>query len=167
MATSSTSKRLSLSPPNPLTPRTHIRVLFTSWTTDSIASTTIGRLQGGLGSLSETIAWLSGQVLSYGHDDGAGTWSRDASCEALSAEDLLPDSISEHVWPVPPTIDEDLFTKGASVFGASLFRFADGQGISLCICMHHSAVDATALADIVRLWAQHTAGPPPSLREAG
>ncbi|KAI0447308.1 transferase family-domain-containing protein [Xylaria telfairii] len=177
MADLPTPDRLSLGSLDLLMPRTYIRVLFTFRTTESSFSL-MTSLQRGLDSLSETIPWLSGRVhptatttqhgleIQYGVDGPGLTLVHkgtiDASYEALSAGGLPPNSIPENIWPVPPMIDEDLFTKGAPVFGASLFSFADGRAVGLCVCMHHNAVDGTAFADIVKLWAQHVAGSPPS-----
>jgi hypothetical protein len=56
-------------------------------------------------------------------------------------------------------IDETLFSRGAPVFAASIFRFADKQGVGLCVCMHHSAVDATGFTEVLRLWTQNMAVP--------
>ncbi|KAF2966603.1 hypothetical protein GQX73_g6991 [Xylaria multiplex] len=173
MAASSNSERLT--PLDLLMPRTYITALFTFQTTKTNILV-IKSLQNGLDSLANTIPWLSGRVcptaatkehgrsleIRYGSDDPSlalmDKGTIDASYEALSAEGIPPDAIPADVWPLPMMIDEDLFEKGAPVFGASLFRFADGQGAGLCISIHHNAVDATGFADIVRLWAQYTAG---------
>ncbi|KAH8157899.1 hypothetical protein CIB48_g10350 [Xylaria polymorpha] len=144
MADLSTPKRLSLSPLDLLMPRTYIGALFTFRTTESSLSLIAG-LQGGLDSLSEAIPWLSGRVhptatttqhgleIRYGADGPGPTLvykgTIDASYDALAAEGLPPDSIPEDIWPVPRMIDEDLFTKGAPVFGASLFSFAGGKAV--------------------------------------
>ncbi|KAI2472280.1 transferase family-domain-containing protein [Annulohypoxylon bovei var. microspora] len=79
------------------------------------------------------------------------------SYETLSAKRMPPEDTPSEVWPVPRFIDDELFAAGAPVFGASYFRFADEQAIGVCVCAHHSAVDATGLADIVRLWSQQVA----------
>lgn len=81
-----------------------------------------------------------------------------ASFDDLSRRGMPPADIPAEVWPVPAMIDEALFTAGAPVFAASIFRFADSQGLGLCICMHHDAVDATRFAEVVRLWTQSLAG---------
>ncbi|KAJ2984679.1 hypothetical protein NUW58_g5932 [Xylaria curta] len=177
MAEFSTSTRLT--PLDLLMPPTYIRVLFTFRTTESSISP-IKRLQDALDRVSETIPWLSGHVFAsaattgqapgleirYRSDDSrpvlVDKGTIEASYETLSLEGLLPDTIPDHVWPAPPMIDQDLSAKGAPVFGASFFQFADSHGVGLCICMHHSAIDATGFTDIVRLWAQHTAGLTPS-----
>jgi hypothetical protein len=44
---------------------------------------------------------------------------------------------------------------GAPVFVASLFRFADGKGVGLCIQTHHNAVDGFGFAEILGFWARH------------
>lgn len=44
------------------------------------------------------------------------------------------------------------------MFAASIFRFADVEGLGLCICAHHHVFDATGLAELIRLWSLATAG---------
>lgn len=160
-------------------PPTYIRVLLTFRALDpSICP--IQSLQTALDRVSKTVPWLSGHVFATDSTTGQAPGLKiryssdipglvlldkgtiDTSYEVLSTQALLFDTIPDDIWPVPPMIDQDLFAKGAPVFGASFFRFADGQGAGLCVGMHHSAVDATAFADIVRLWAQHAAELAPS-----
>ncbi|KAI0416167.1 transferase family-domain-containing protein [Xylaria grammica] len=176
MADLSTSERLT--PLDLLMPPTYIRVLLTFRTTDS-STPIFENLNDALDRVSETVPWLSGHVFAtptateqtpgleirYHPAPGRMLVDKgmiDVPYETLSAEGLLFDMIPDNVWPTPPMIDQGLFLKGAPVFGASFFRFEDGQGVGLCISMHHSAVDAAGFADIVRLWAQHNAGLEPS-----
>ncbi|KAI0468818.1 transferase family-domain-containing protein [Xylaria cf. heliscus] len=171
----STSKQLSLGPLDLLMPRTYISVLFT-FRTDAPSPSIIEDLQGGLDNLSKTVPWLSGQVfptttstkpgleIRY-HANAPGPKLLDkgaigASYETLSASGLQPDTIPDTIWPVPAMITEDLFASGVPVFGASVFRFADGKGVGVCVSAHHNAVDATGFAALVRLWGQHVAGSP-------
>ncbi|KAI0531653.1 transferase family-domain-containing protein [Xylaria digitata] len=177
MAASSSSERLT--PLDLLMPRTYITALFTFRTTQTNLFVTKS-LHNGLDSLANAIPWLSSRVcptaatkehgrsleIRYSADDPSPTFidkgTVDASYEALSAEGIPPDAIPADVWPLPMMIDEDLFEKGAPVFGASLFGFIDGQGVGLYVGIHHSAVEATGFADIVRLWAQYTARSAPA-----
>ncbi|KAE8314542.1 hypothetical protein BDV41DRAFT_575800 [Aspergillus transmontanensis] len=55
-------------------------------------------------------------------------------------------------------IDDALSATGAPVFAASRFRFTD-QGVGLCVCFHHNAVDATGIIKVVRLWARSFSDP--------
>ncbi|KAI1742081.1 transferase family-domain-containing protein [Xylaria scruposa] len=168
---------VQLSPLDLLMPRTHIAALLT-FRTAKPSNSIIECLQAGLDSISKTIPWLSGQVFPTVATKTRGLEIRyqpagpapqlvnkgtvNASYDALSAEGLPPNAIPADVWPVPRMIDEELFAAGTPVFGASLFRFADGQGVGLCVCVHHNVVDATGFAEIVRLWAQHIAQSAPS-----
>ncbi|KAI0096921.1 transferase family-domain-containing protein [Nemania sp. FL0031] len=178
MATSSASWWLS--PLDLLMLRTYITAVFTFRTTQTDPSIPQS-LQNGLDNLAKitrpvSVPWLSGRVcpttankeqgrgleIQYSLNDPSPTLmdkgTVEASYETLSALGLPPDAIPTAVWPVPQMIDEELFEKGAPIFGASLFRFAGGKGVGLCVSIHHNAVDATGFAEIVRLWAQYTAG---------
>ncbi|KAK6813742.1 hypothetical protein RU639_010178 [Aspergillus parasiticus] len=68
------------------------------------------------------------------------------------------EAIPSEVWPVPSMIDDALSATGAPVFAASLFRFTD-QGVGLCVCLHHNAVDATGITKVIRLWARSFSDP--------
>ncbi|PIG80627.1 hypothetical protein AARAC_007652 [Aspergillus arachidicola] len=68
------------------------------------------------------------------------------------------EAIPSEIWPVPSMIDDALSATGAPVFAASLFLFSD-QGVGLCVCLHHNAVDATGFTEIVRLWARSFSDP--------
>lgn len=61
-------------------------------------------------------------------------------------------TIPEDVWPLGalPAGDDPL------VFGASIFRFKDNEGLGLCVSMHHSAVDAAGFTEVLRVWSQET-----------
>ncbi|KAE8347281.1 hypothetical protein BDV24DRAFT_173169 [Aspergillus arachidicola] len=139
-------------------PRTYIRVLLVFET--AIAT--------------PALPWLSGQVFpatsiqhkasleirsNAGHtrtlvDKG----SIAASYTALSSHVMPMEAIPSEIWPVPSMIDDALSATGAPVFAASLFLFSD-QGVGLCVCLHHNAVDATGFTEIVRLWARSFSDP--------
>ncbi|KAB8205542.1 hypothetical protein BDV34DRAFT_213118 [Aspergillus parasiticus] len=70
-----------------------------------------------------------------------------ASYTALSSHGMPMEAIPSEVWPVPSMIDDALSATGAPVFAASLFRFTD-QGVGLCVCFHHNAVDATGIIKV-------------------
>ena len=170
-----------LTPLDLLMPRTYIQALLT-FRTRSSTSAVSQSLQYGLDKLLTQIPWLSGRVvpttsttgtqekatpaleIHWGFKEEPTTFalidkgSISASYDTLSASGMPPADIPADVWPMPDTSDAALFAQGAPVFAASLFNFADGRGIGLCICAHHSAVDVTGFAQIVRLWARNTAG---------
>ena len=164
-----------------LMPRTYIRVLLT-FRTRASSDTASQNLQHGLDRLLCQVPWLSGKVIPTTSKAGTQNkstpsleihWcSKDepaaltlihkgtisASYDAMAEKGIPPTDIPSDVWPVPYAIDDVLFAQGAPVFAASLFHFAESGDIGVCICVHHSAVDATGFAEIVRLWAQNTAG---------
>ncbi|KAH8672395.1 hypothetical protein BGZ61DRAFT_428239 [Ilyonectria robusta] len=164
-----------LTPLDMIMPRTYIGALLTFSTTEPISSIS-PNFQRGLDGLLKQLPWLSGQVFpttpAAGEAPGLEIrWDVNAPAptivdkgsikeafETLSAQGMPPSAIPADVWPVPAMIDEDLFAKGAPVFGASLFRFADNRGVGLCISIHHNTVDAAGFTEIVRLWAQSIAG---------
>lgn len=164
-----------LTPLDMIMPRTYIGALLTFSTTEPISSIS-PNLQRGLDYLLKQLPWLSGQVFPTTPAPGEAPgleirWDVNAPAptivdkgsikeafETLSAQGMPPSAIPGDVWPVPPMIDEDLFAKGAPIFGASLFRFADNRGIGLCISIHHNTVDAAGFTEIVRLWVRSIAG---------
>lgn len=160
-----------LTPLDLLMPRVYIRALLVFETADP-TSTVAQTLQQGLNRLSKQIPQLSGHVFPTVSAEGkvptlVVRWDSStrptlidkgliaSSYETLSAEGMSPAAIPEDVWPVPSAIDDTLFATGAPVFAASHFRFADGRGVGLCVCLHHNVVDATGFSDIVRLWAHN------------
>ncbi|KAL2847211.1 transferase family-domain-containing protein [Aspergillus pseudoustus] len=169
-----------LTPLDASMPRTYIRVVLVfedAATRPHPATELTQRVQSGLNAISAQIPWLSGKVVTrkaaseqpYSLEiqwDAETTptlvdkGTIDTSYETASAQGMPPECIPEAVWPVPGMIDEALHTAGAPVFAASIFRFAD-RGLGLCVCMHHNAVDGAAFAEIIQLWARHTADPDP------
>ncbi|PYI35794.1 hypothetical protein BP00DRAFT_333463 [Aspergillus indologenus CBS 114.80] len=152
-------------------PNTYIRVLlvFPGPEADSTLNT-LHTLQTGLAQLSKQIPWLSGRIfpttdasgrstLEIRSHTGATPTLEDkgtiaASYATLSAQNMPPEAIPGHVWPLP-AMPPGIMEQGIPVFAASVFRFID-RGIGLCICLHHHSVDATGFAAVVRLWAQAT-----------
>lgn len=59
-------------------------------------------------------------------------------------------AIPSEIWPVPSMIDDAVSATGVPIFAATLFCFVD-QGVGLCVCYHHNAVDATGFTEVVRL----------------
>lgn len=155
-------------------PRTYIRVLLVFGPTGSRLQITQS-LQGGLDRLSKQVRWLSGQVFPR-----PATPEKPSSLEIrwdanntptlivkgtiantyrwASSHRMPIEAIPSDVWPVPSMIDDALFATGAPVFAASVFGFAD-QGVGLCVCLHHNAVDGTGLSEIIRLWSRNVADP--------
>ncbi|KAF5553686.1 C-8 acyltransferase [Fusarium mexicanum] len=152
-----------------LMPKTYIRVLLAFRISEPL-NVVFQRLQSGLDATTEKIPWISGQVRSAGDGDtraahGAIHYSShsgspqiidcgsiDKPISSLEAHTMHSTTIPEDVWPLSalPGSDDSL------VFGASVFRFKDDQGLGLCICMHHHAVDATGFTEVLRIWAQET-----------
>ncbi|GAB1194172.1 hypothetical protein APSETT444_003413 [Aspergillus pseudonomiae] len=160
-----------LSPLDLLMPRTYIRVLLAFETIIPTPELTQS-LQSGLDKLSTQLPWLSGRVFATtsiqhkasveirsnaGHtptlvDKG----SIAAPYTTLSSHGMSMEAIPSEIWPVPSMVDDGISETGAPVFAASLFGFAD-QGVGLCVCLHHHAVDATGLSEVVELWARNVA----------
>ncbi|KAL3486769.1 transferase [Aspergillus germanicus] len=127
-------------------------------------------LQQGLNRLSRQVPWLSGQIYSTVSDQNTRSLeirsNKDdkpslvdkgmvsAYYKDLASRGMPPDEIPDDVWPVPGMTDDAALATGAPVFAASLFRFAD-EGVGLCVCIHHAAVDATGFSEIIRLWARN------------
>ncbi|KAE8131254.1 transferase family-domain-containing protein [Aspergillus pseudotamarii] len=160
-----------LTPLDLVMPRTYIRVLLVFQTTISTLAVTQS-LQHGLDRLSKQVPWLSGRVFpstsiqnkaSLEIRSNAGDTptlvdkgSIAATYTTLASHGLPMEAIPSEVWPVSSMIDDALSATGAPAFAASFFRFAD-QGVGLCVCLHHNAVDASGLSEVVRLWAQNIA----------
>ncbi|EHK23087.1 uncharacterized protein TRIVIDRAFT_135625 [Trichoderma virens Gv29-8] len=159
-----------LSPFDLLMPRTYVRMLLVFRTSASVA-TVSERLNIGLATLSKQAPWITGRVfpttpvssepqrleLRWKVEAGplvlADVGSIAESYEALSEAGMPPSAFPPSVWPLDD-MDEDTFSReGALVFGASVFGFADYQGIGLGICMHHNVTDATGLTEIIKVWA--------------
>ncbi|KAL1845880.1 hypothetical protein Plec18170_009480 [Paecilomyces lecythidis] len=142
------SKVERLTPLDILMPRTYIATLLTFRTTQSVATLSRGLELPEGGKHGLEIRWdaTEGNPAAL-IDKGSVPIEYDTS-----AGGLLPEDIPSNVWSVPSFIDDDLFSKGAPVFAASIFRFSDNKGVGLCICMHHNAVDATGFAEVLRLW---------------
>ncbi|KAJ5481292.1 hypothetical protein N7475_000104 [Penicillium sp. IBT 31633x] len=81
-----------------------------------------------------------------------------ASYTSASSHGIPTEAIPSDVWPVPSMIDDVLLATGVPVFAASIFRFAD-QGVGLCVCLNHNAVDGTGFSEIMRLWARNVVDP--------
>jgi hypothetical protein len=164
-----------LSPLDLLMPSIYIRaVLVFQPATPTPATEIQEALQRGLNRVSKQVPWLLGQIYSAVSDENArsleirsnkndtpalvdrGTIS--ASYKDLAARGMPPEDIPDNVWPVPSMTDDAALATGAPVFAASLFRFAD-EGIGLCVCIHHAAVDATGFTEVVRLWARNVTDP--------
>ncbi|KAM0189173.1 hypothetical protein ACHAPQ_010129 [Fusarium lateritium] len=150
-----------------LMPKNYIRMLLAFPTSDPF-NVVSQRLQSGLNATAEKIPWLSGRVRYDGSEKrtphGAIHYSSDSvspqiiECgsidepiSSLEAHAMHSTTIPEHVWPLGalPESEDSL------VFGASVFRFK-GQGLGLCVCMHHHAVDAAGFTQVLRIWAQET-----------
>jgi len=174
MAANSNVERLT--PLDVLMPRTYVATLLTFRTTQS-TSAVLRALQTGLDALFRQLPWLSGRVfpttllagrtatleIQWDTNEDSPSLidkgSISAAYETLSIQGMPPAAIPPGVWPVSGMMDDSVFSRGVPVFITSIFRFADNQGVGLCICMHHNAVDATGFAEVLRLWAQNITGP--------
>ncbi|KAM0435837.1 hypothetical protein ACHAPT_002728 [Fusarium lateritium] len=170
-----------LTPLDYIMPRTYVGAVLSFRTTESTA-TISARLQDGISNLSKQLPWLSGRVfpttrareggevpgleIRWREDDAVPTIQDKGVINASyadAAENVMPPStVSADVMPVPAMIDEDLFNSGAPIFGASVFQFADKQGVGLCISIHHHVVDAAGFAQVVKLWVQNLSGAEPT-----
>ncbi|CAG9984154.1 unnamed protein product [Clonostachys byssicola] len=77
---------------------------------------------------------------------------------ALDSQGMPPHSIPAEMWPLNPQTLQGSATEGTPIFAASIFRFADEEGLGICICAHHHVFDATGLAELIRLWSLATTG---------
>ncbi|KAL4901849.1 transferase family-domain-containing protein [Aspergillus multicolor] len=160
----------NLTPLDAAMPRTYIKVLlvFDGASSASPAQQSVTQtLQEGLDKLVKKVPWLSGRVFSAQGNKGLETRYEEGGRPLLLDKGAVTatatDGTPAQVWPVL----ESAFEDGAPVFAASVFRFAPSpvpgdhagenpsQGIGLCVCMHHSAVDATGFTEIIKLWAEN------------
>ncbi|KAM0230826.1 hypothetical protein ACHAPO_008882 [Fusarium lateritium] len=151
-----------------LMPRTYIRVLLAFRASDTF--NVVSQLHSGLDATTEKIPWLSGRVRSAGQGDKSAAYdaihysssagnpkiidrgSIDQPISNVEARTMHCSTVLEEVWPLDalPQSEDPL------VFGASVFRFKDGQGLGLCVCMHHHAVDAAGFTELIKIWTQET-----------
>lgn len=150
-------------------PRTYIRVLFV-FPTASPTTELSQELQCGLEKLAKQVPWIAGNVFLTTTDQKAPLEIRyhadktprlqdkgqiAASYASLSSQDMPMKAIPLDVWPTLPSLLGNTPSEtGDPVFAVSFFRFAD-QGVGLCICLHHNAVDVTGFSEVVRLWAEN------------
>lgn len=158
-----------LTPFDLLMPKVYISLLLAFRTSASFNAVS-QRLQSSLDATTKKIPWISGRVCSDGDGDQqvahggilydltpsppkiADRGSIDAPVSGLEAHAMNSTTIPEDVWPLG-----NLRESGNSlVFGVSAFRFKDDEGLGLCVCMHHSAVDAAGFTEVLRVWAQET-----------
>ncbi|RSL58556.1 hypothetical protein CEP53_006098 [Fusarium sp. AF-6] len=170
-----------LTPLDHLMPRTYVGVVFSFRTTESTTKIS-ARLQDGLVNLSKQLPWLSGRVFPTTRAREGGEvpgleirWSDDDAIPTIqdkgvidtsytsAAESVMPPStVPADVMPVPAMVDEATFSSGVPIFGASVFQFADMQGVGLFVSIHHNVVDADGFAQVMKLWAQNLSGAEPS-----
>lgn len=159
----------AFTPLDVLRPKNYIRLLLAFRTSEPL-ETVCQRLQSGLDAATQKIPWVSGQICPAGGSGrpaahggihyslipsppqivDKGLINEPISC--LEAHAIQSTTIPEGVWPLGALPEGD----SPSVFGASMFRFKDNEGLGLCICMHHSAVDAAGFTEVLRVWSQET-----------
>lgn len=162
-----------LSPLDLVMPATYIRVLLTFRTTSSIDIIYDG-LNRGLAGTAAQVPWITGRLFHV----PSGTaeyalevrWDAHASpprianrgtiattYDSLSAGGMDAAAIPSELWPVSAIINEKEYETGVVAFSAGLFRFADDQGVGLCVCAHHNATDINGLTELLRLWSGNIA----------
>lgn len=164
-----------LTPLDLMMPRVYVSALLTFQTVESTSAIS-KRLQAGLDDLTRKLPWLTGRVISIPDTSGKVEIQWDGRQAAktptlinkgtikdayddLTAQGMPPAAIPAEVWPAPVMIDDALSAAGAPVFAASIFGFAGGKGVGLCVSMHHAVCDATGFAQVVGWWAQSAAAP--------
>ncbi|WAO92623.1 Hypothetical protein NCS54_01013800 [Fusarium falciforme] len=175
-----------LTPLDHLMPRTYVGVVFSFRTTES-TTTISARLQDGLASLLKQLPWLSGRVfpttrareggevpsleIRWSDDDAVPTIQDkgviDASYDSAAESAMPPSAVPADMMPVPAMVDEATFSSGIPIFGASVFQFADKQGVGLFVSIHHNVVDAAGFAQVVKLWVQNLSGTEPNGEKLG
>lgn len=162
-----------LTPLDLLMPKNYIRLLLAFRTSEPLDAV-LQRLQRGLDATTQRIPWMSGRVCSAGGSDQQGAHggihyslppsppqiavrgSIDEPVSSLAAHAMHSTTIPEDVWPLGPLPEGE----NPLVFGASVFRFIDGQGLGLCVCIHHHAVDAAGFTEVLKVWAQEATATP-------
>lgn len=158
-----------LTPFDLLMPKVYISLLLAFRTSEPF-NKVLHRLRSGLNATTEKIPWISGRVCSAGDSDQqvahggiryalipsppqiVDHGSIDEPISSLAVHAMHSTTVPEAVWPLG-----GLQANGNSlVFGASVFRFKNNEGLGLCVCMHHSAVDAAGFTEVLRVWAQET-----------
>ncbi|KAJ4162873.1 hypothetical protein NW754_014291 [Fusarium falciforme] len=175
-----------LTPLDHLMPRTYVGVVFSFRTTES-TTTISARLQDGLARLLKQLPWLSGRVfpttrareggevpsleIRWSDDDAVPTIQDkgviDASYDSAAESAMPPSAVPADMMPVPAMVDEATFSSGIPIFGASVFQFADKQGVGLLVSIHHNVVDAAGFAQVVKLWVQNLSGTKPNGEKLG
>ncbi|KAM0230806.1 hypothetical protein ACHAP5_011278 [Fusarium lateritium] len=138
-----------------LMPKNYIRMLL-AFPTSEAFNVVSKQLQSGLNATAEKIPGYLDEFVTLAMGTNGphmiiDRGSIDEPISSLEADAMHSTTIPEHVWPLGalPESDDSL------VFGASVFRFND-QGLGLCVCMHHHAVDAASFTQVLRIWAQET-----------
>lgn len=150
-------------------PKTYISVLLAFRTSDPLNAVR-HRLQSGLDATAKKIPWISGRIRSAADSDRqdadvgihyslissspqiADQGSINEPISSLAAHAMQSTTIPEDVWPLGALLGSD----NSLVFGASIFRFKDNEGLGLCVSMHHSTVDAAGFTEVLRIWSHET-----------
>lgn len=158
-----------LTPLDLLMPKTYISLLLAFRTSEPF-STVSQRLQSGLDATAARVPWISGRVCSAGAIEQqvanggihyallsrpphiADRGSINEPISSLAAHSMQSTTIPEDVWPFKALPEGE----NPPVFGATVFRFKDDEGLGLCVSIHHHAVDATGFTEVLRVWAQET-----------
>jgi hypothetical protein len=148
-----------------LMPQLHTSLLLT-FRTSAPTEQIIQDLQQALHSAENQIPWISGRVFATeirltANDAVPNVIDAgfvDVSYAEAAATALNPKAIPLAKWPLIGTIDDAIAAAGAPVFGAGVFRFADGEGVGICISIHHHVADASGTAEALRIWSENVTG---------
>lgn len=153
-----------------LMPRGYVGALLVFPTTQP-SQALLNKLQNSLSLVCERFPWLMGQVFSTSATEGQRStleirWTATDTApqitdkgsishayEELSRAKMPLESIPADLWICPGAIQIGPGS-GAPVFAASLFSFADGKAVGLCMQIHHNAVDGFGFNEILSLWAR-------------
>ncbi|KAL9594045.1 MAG: hypothetical protein Q9219_007252 [cf. Caloplaca sp. 3 TL-2023] len=173
---STKSQTLRLSPLDLIPPKYYTRLALSFRTTEPV-SAILPTLQASLRETCRSIPWLAGKVISTNNSTTQAPsvqvgWNESnsptmvdlgslpRSYVATAAAGMPLSTIPEGKWPTPGRIDDQLHKAGAPVFSGGLLSFEVSQGVILCVCIHHSVVDAGGMAQVFRIWTDILCGKP-------
>lgn len=136
----------------------------------------LSKLQSSLNLVCTHVPWLAGRVFPTDATEGEvsgmeirrsatdttlqiidkGSISR--TYEELSKAKMPLDSVPADAWPMASIVQAGPGAAAAPVFAASLFRFADGNAVGLCVQAHHNVMDGFGFAELINLWSRCTNG---------
>lgn len=161
-----------LSPLDLLMPGGYVGAVLVFHTTQQ-SSTILLKLQSELDSVCLRTPWLKGQVFPTSTKEGQAPgleirWTAKDTSPQIIDKGILKEtyqelyktqmplgSIPSDLWPMPGVVQAEAEAgSGVPVLAASLFRFADGKTVGLCIQGHHNTMDGFGFNEIINLWAR-------------